>query len=441
MNRNPQAQALAQVMAQSMAQGIRIPFANPYANNLLLTPAGLNGLASSSPASSNTGSKSSNSGSSNSNNNSNNDSNNSNSNLSNNGEQVAASSTNRAKFLQRLNPLNLFRRLRTRNQKNNSKQNGKDQSNGNSNEINNNNIPDLEDRSQFFLPADLLLGSASTTNQQQQLPQLTLQQQQLAEQLSAQLAQLNMQLAQQSNHKAKFLRKMGNNNNNNNYLPNSAPSTPAAVVKKVAKRDISNQLNQSSSSTAATDEQAIPKSETVVYSLGGDLSTAAELKQQNGTTNSNDTETAENGFFPVADIYQNYKFNIRPRFRFPSVREQRRISHGLHVNSNNFLTSSSMKSNFVGLMGSRNYEVISGGILNNEGHRNTDHSMLHGMHSNNGHNSPNHKLPHHHQNQRNMGHMIPNKGNKFNIDNDFDDDDEEDDESLSQGWFLHFLIN
>lgn len=424
MNRSPQAQALAQVMAQSMAQGIRIPFANPYANNFqLLTPANLNGISSTSP--SNSGSKNSNSGNSNNKDNSNSDSNNSNNNLSNGGEQqFAASSTNRAKFLQRLNPMNLFRRLRTRNQKNNSKQNNKDQSGTNSNEINNS-IPDLEDRSQFFLPADLLLGSASTTNQQ--LPQLTLQQQQLAEQLSAQLAQLNMQLAQQSNHKAKFLRKMGTNNQ---YTFANAPSSTTSGtfnVKKVAKRDLSNQLNQSS-----PDEQVLSKhSETILYSLGNDAGV------RENSTNGNDTEVAENAFFPVADIYQNYKFNIRPRFRFPSSREQRRISnsHDLHVNTNNFLTSSSMKSNFVGLMGSRNYEVIAGGILNNEGHRNTDHSMLHGMHhSNNNHNSANHKLPHHHQNQRNMGgHLMPNKGNKFNIDNDFDDDEdsEEDDHSFN----------
>lgn len=84
----------------------------------------------------------------------------------------------------------------------------------------------------------------------------------------------------------------------------------------------------------------------------------------------------------------------------------------------------------------RNYEVISGGILNNGDHRsNTDHSMLHGMHSNNNehNNQHNHKLPHHHQNQR--GHMMPNKGNKFNIDNDFDEDDEEDNDSMNDSGF------
>lgn len=343
MNRNPQAQALAQVMAQSMAQGVRIPFVNPYANNLQLLASAnnLNGLSSS-----NSGSASSNSASSNSNSNSaSSSSSNSNSNnLASNGEQqVAASSTNRAKFFSRLNPLNLFKRLRTRNQKNNnSKQNNKDQSNGN--DINNN-IPDLEDRSQFYLPAELLLGSASTSSQQQQLPQLSAQQQQFADQISAQLAQLNMQLAQQSNNKAKFLRKMGSNSGSNFVFP-SASSSATSSVKKVAKRDVVKQLNNSS-----IEEQA--KKEAVSYSLGGEQSPKAASKS-NGTS-SNDTETAENGFFPVADLYQNYKFNIRPRFRFPSVREQRRISnvHGLHVNTNNFLTSSSMKSNFIGLMGSR----------------------------------------------------------------------------------------
>ena len=341
MNRNPQTQALAQVMAQSMAQGVRIPFMNPYANNLQLLASAnnLNGLSNS-----NVGSTGSSSGSSNSNSNSaSSSSSNSNSNnLANNGEQqVAASSTNRAKFFSRLNPLNLFKRLRTRNQKNNSsKQNNKDQSN----DINNN-IPDLEDRSQFFLPAELLLGSASTNSQQQQLPQLSAQQQQQFEQISAQLAQLNMQLAQQSNNKAKFLRKMGSNGGNNFVFPSSST---AASTKKVAKRDISNQLNSSSA------EEPTKKKETILYTLEGDQSPKSGALKSNGT-NSNDTETAENGFFPVADLYQNYKFNIRPRFRFPSVREQRRISnaHGLHVNTNNFLTSSSMKSNFIGLMGSR----------------------------------------------------------------------------------------
>lgn len=345
MNRNPQAQALAQVMAQSMSQGIRIPFVNqlnPYTNNLqqlLASGSGLNGMTSS-----NSGTSSSNSNNNNGNsNNSNNENSNTNSNSNNasNGEQqVAASSNNRAKFLQRLNPLNLFRRLRTRNQKNNSKQNNKDQSN-NSNEINNS-IPDLEDRSQFFLPADFLLGSSSTTNQQQ-LPQLTVQQQQLAEQLSAQLAQLNMQLAQ-SNNKAKFLRKMGNGNNF--VLSNLAPSTNAGAIKKVAKRDVTNQLSNNSS----TEKQV--KKETTSLNEN-------RIRTKLNATSSNDTETAENGFFPVADLYQNYKFNLRPRFRFPGVREQRRISNvnGLHVNTNNFLTTSgSMKSNFVNLMGSRNFE-------------------------------------------------------------------------------------
>lgn len=397
MNRSPQAQALAQVMAQSMSNGIRIPFANPYTNNLQLIPAnGLNGLQSSS-SNSNSNSNNSNNGNSNSNSNSNN-SDNSNSNLSNGEQQVAASSTNRAKFLQRLNPLNLFRRLRTRNQKNNSKQNNKNQSNT-SNEIDNNSIPGLEDRSQYFLPADLLLGAASTNNQQQQLNV----QQTLAEQLANQIAQLNLQLAQQSsNNKAKFLRKMGNN-----YILTNSPTT---TIKKVTKRDLTSQLNETSlSANSSIDETTDPKSETMIYSLG-DLPNSISIAKTNASLpSSNDTETAENGY--VADIYQNYKFNIRPRFRFPSVREQRRISnvHGLHVNTNNFLTSSSMKSNFVGLMGSRNYEILNGGILNNEGHRNTDHSMLHGMHSNNG-NHKNHHLPHHHNNQRNLGHMMSNKG-------------------------------
>ena len=452
MNRNPQAQALAQVMAQSMAQGIRVPFANPYASTnlqqLLASGNSLNGLAGTSNSNSGgggSGSSNSNNGNnanSNSNNGNSNGNSNNNNNLSN-GEQQVAASSNRAKFLQRLNPLNLFRRLRTRNQKNNKDKNNKDQSNNNnnSNEINNS-IPDLEDRSQFFLPADLLLGSASTTNQQQ-LSQLTIQQQQLAEQLYQQLAQLNMQLAQQSNNKAKFLRKMGSSSNNNNLVFTSLPSSSSAVstahsttnaIKKVAKRDVANQLNNSSSSQSI--EEQIKK-ETISYSLDDDLVDLVAPQPQprtisnvNGTnsTHNNDTETAENGFFPVADLYQNYKFNIRPRFRFPSTREQRRISntHGLHVNTNNFLTSGSMKSNFVGLMGSRNYEVISGGILNNEGHRNTEPSMQNGMHSNNAHNQ-NHKLPHHQNQARNLGHMLPNKGNKFNIDNDFDDEDEDDD--------------
>lgn len=342
MTRNPQAQALAQVMAQSMAQGVRIPFVNPYANNLQLLASAnnLNGLSNS-----NSGSTSSNSGSSSSNSNSassSSSSSNSNNLASSNGEQqVAASSTNRAKFFSRLNPLNLFKRLRTRNQKNNNSKANKDQANGN--DINNN-IPDLEDRSQFFLPAELLLGSASTTSQQQQLPQLSAQQQQFADQISAQLAQLNMQLAQQSNNRAKFLRKMGSNSASNLVFPSSSSTTASA--KKVAKRDVTNQLNNSS-----TDEQ-LAKKEAVSYSLAGEQLPKASKSNR---TNGNDTETAENGFFPVADLYQNYKFNIRPRFRFPSVREQRRISnvHGLHVNTNNFLTSSSMKSNFIGLMGSR----------------------------------------------------------------------------------------
>lgn len=346
MTRNPQAQALAQVMAQSMAQGVRIPFVNPYANNLQLLASAnnLNGLSNANAGSSSSNNGNSNSGNSNSASSSSSNSNSNN--LSNNGEQqVAASSTNRAKFFSRLNPLNLFKRLRTRNQNNkNSKQNNKDQAN--SNDINNN-IPDLEDRSQFFLPAELLLGSAST-NSQQQLPQLSAQQQ-FADQISAQLAQLNLQLAQQSNNKAKFLRKMGSNSGSNFVFPSSSSSTSA---KKVAKREVSNQLNNSSSEEPT-------KKEAVLYTLGGDESPKSAASKSNAT-NSNDTETAENGFFPVADLYQNYKFNIRPRFRFPSVREQRRISnvHGLHVNTNNFLTSSSMKSNFIGLMGSRCVRIV-----------------------------------------------------------------------------------
>lgn len=347
MNRIPQGQSLAQVMAQSMSQGVRIPFVNPYGNGLQLLASAnnMNGLSNA-----NTGSSSSNSGgSSNSNTNSassSSSSTNSNSQSSNGEQQVAASSTNRAKFFSRLNPLNLFKRLRRGNNKNNnSKQNGKDQTNGN--DINNN-IPDLEDRSQFFLPAELLLGSASTNSQQQQLPQLNAQQQQFADQISAQLAQLNMQLAQQSNNKAKFLRKMGSNSGTNFVFPSSSSATSVKKVAKRDTRDVSNQLKNSS-----TEEQELKK-ETVLYTLGDEQSPKSGALKSNGT-NSNDTETAENGFFPVADLYQNYKFNIRPRFRFPSAREQRRISnaHGLHVNTNNFLTSSSMKSNFIGLMGSR----------------------------------------------------------------------------------------